>query len=408
MPYLPSLPENAALLDVFRAYPDTAGPLIDYHEVLLRGPSPLSVAERELIAVYVSGVNSCGYCHGVHTATAAAFGIPGTTLTGLLADIDTSPVNEPLKPLLRYVGKLTRTPSRMTRADADAVFAAGWDERALHDAVSVCALFNFMNRLVEGLGISASTDYSRSRRNAWPKAATPGSRSCSATPGDHPTGQPRGDQRTPGRVARGAMAATGVEAFPAPHHGPLSSPSQAATASTRRDHSAASRFRRGRPPQASCVDGGELGVRRHAPGHARTPRVPRPGQRHHHDPRQPPHPHLRVGSAGRRTRQRSRRRAARPRARHAIPVRGSCGLAGRRGILGLVRPAPRAQPPRPCRRTAGLGGSRHRGHHHQRRTRPDGGRAAPGPRPAGAAMQAVLALRAVLRQAGRHRTSRPG
>ena len=43
--------------------------------------------------------------------------------------------------------------------DAEAVFAAGWDERALHDAVLVCALFNFMNRMVEGLGIRADEAY---------------------------------------------------------------------------------------------------------------------------------------------------------------------------------------------------------------------------------------------------------
>ena len=43
----------------------------------------------------------------------------------------------------------------MTQADADAVYAAGWDEQALHDAVAVCALFNFMNRYVQGLGIPA-------------------------------------------------------------------------------------------------------------------------------------------------------------------------------------------------------------------------------------------------------------
>jgi hypothetical protein len=51
------------------------------------------------------------------------------------------------------------TPSRMTPQDDEAVFAAGWDERALHDAVSVCALFNFVNRLVEGLGIQADAGY---------------------------------------------------------------------------------------------------------------------------------------------------------------------------------------------------------------------------------------------------------
>ncbi len=44
MPYLPSLPRDAVLLDVFKAFPNTAGPLLDYHQVLLRGPSPFTVA----------------------------------------------------------------------------------------------------------------------------------------------------------------------------------------------------------------------------------------------------------------------------------------------------------------------------------------------------------------------------
>ena len=49
--------------------------------------------------------------------------------------------------------KLTLTPSRIGLADAAAVFSAGWDEQALFDAISVCALFNFMNRIVDGSGI---------------------------------------------------------------------------------------------------------------------------------------------------------------------------------------------------------------------------------------------------------------
>jgi uncharacterized peroxidase-related enzyme len=159
MPYLKSLPDDAVLLNVFQAYPDTARPLLDYHELVMRGPSPFSVAERELIAAYVSGVNACGYCHGVHTATAEAFGVPAGLLAAALADLDTAEVDDRMKPVLRYVQKLTRTPSRMTEADAGAVRAAGWDERALHDAVLVCALFNFMNRIVDGLGIRAENGY---------------------------------------------------------------------------------------------------------------------------------------------------------------------------------------------------------------------------------------------------------
>lgn len=159
MAFLPSLPPEARLLDLFKAFPETARPLLDYHQVLLRGPSPFSQAERELIAAYVSGLNACAYCHGVHTAVAEVFGVSEGLLADLVADLETASVDARLRPVLRYVRKLTLTPARITPGDAEEVFAAGWDERALHDAVSVCAPFNFMNRLVEGLGIHADRDY---------------------------------------------------------------------------------------------------------------------------------------------------------------------------------------------------------------------------------------------------------
>jgi len=91
--------------------------------------------------------------------TAEAFGVPPGLLTGLLADLDTAPVDEGMRALLAYVRKVTVTPSRITEADAEAVFAAGWDERALHDAVLVGALFNFMNRMVSGLGVTGDDSY---------------------------------------------------------------------------------------------------------------------------------------------------------------------------------------------------------------------------------------------------------
>lgn len=159
MAYLNLLPDNAVLMDVFRAFQETSRPLLDYHEVVMRGPSPFSVGERELIAAYVSGVNGCGYCHGVHTVTAEACGVPVGMAPAAVADLDSAPVPERMRPVLRYVDKLTRTPASVDQADADEVFAAGWDDRALHHAVMVCALFNFMNRMVEGHGITAGADY---------------------------------------------------------------------------------------------------------------------------------------------------------------------------------------------------------------------------------------------------------
>lgn len=159
MPILSSLAEDAHLIDIFKKFPVLYRPLIEYHEVLLRGPSPLTVAERELIAAYVSGLNSCTYCHGVHAATAEQFGVAAGLLRQLLENPDHAPVDERMKPLLAYVKKLTYSPNRLVPGDAEAVFAAGWNEQALHDAVSVCGLFNLMNRLVEGFGLRGDAAY---------------------------------------------------------------------------------------------------------------------------------------------------------------------------------------------------------------------------------------------------------
>jgi uncharacterized peroxidase-related enzyme len=159
MTRLTSLPDDAVLLDVFKAYPATSEPLLDYHETVMRGESPFTVAEREFIAAYVSGLNSCSYCHGVHTVAAEACGVPVGQIPTAVIDVDDADVPDRMKPVLRYVAKLTQAPSSVSDGDAQAVYAAGWDERALHDAVVVCALFNFMNRLVEGLGIRADANY---------------------------------------------------------------------------------------------------------------------------------------------------------------------------------------------------------------------------------------------------------
>lgn len=196
MPYLNSLPANAVLLDVFRAFPETSRPLLDYHELVMRGPSPFTVAEREQIAAYVSGVNNCGYCHGVHTATAEACGVPAGVLRATDADdLDAAGVDGRMAAVLRYVDKLTRTPAQLTRQDAERVFAAGWDERALHDAVLVCALFNFMNRLVEGLGIRADQDYFATSGNRLVEVGYAGLAALLDTPASTPASAPAAGQQ---------------------------------------------------------------------------------------------------------------------------------------------------------------------------------------------------------------------
>lgn len=155
MPFLPSISEEDKVPHVLAKFNTGTGkPLLEYHEALLRGESPFTVGEREMMAAYISGINACSYCYGAHTAVATRFGIAEVIITELIEDFDAAPVDEKLRPVLAYIRKLTLTPTRMTRADADQVFAAGWDERALYDVVQIASLYNFMNRFVEGLGLS--------------------------------------------------------------------------------------------------------------------------------------------------------------------------------------------------------------------------------------------------------------
>ena len=156
MPFFPSLPADAGVRHILSLNPAAGRALIEFHTAALRNASALPARDKELIAAYVSGLNACQYCFGVHAETAKAFGVEEGLVEQLLADPAAAAVDPRLRPLLAYARKLTMEPSRMTQADADAVFAVGWGETELHDAVLTVCLFNFMNRLLEGHGVKGN------------------------------------------------------------------------------------------------------------------------------------------------------------------------------------------------------------------------------------------------------------
>lgn len=159
MPQLRSLPEQPVMRDLYRAYPETCRPLGVLTEAAMRGPSPFTQGQRELIAAYVSRLNACTYCHGTHLGVAEACGVAPDLITALLADIETAQLEPRMKPILRYARKLTLSPARMTEADAASVYDVGWGDDALYSTVLVTALFNFYNRLVDGVGLNLPDGY---------------------------------------------------------------------------------------------------------------------------------------------------------------------------------------------------------------------------------------------------------
>lgn len=157
MPFFKSLPANAGPPNVFVAHKELYGPWSEMSQVMMNGPSPLSEGERELFLAFTAGAAGCEFVKVAHAEVAYEWGITEGLVDRLLEDIATAPVEERLKPLLSFVRKLAATPGKVTQADADAVFAAGWEERALHDAIAITARMAFMQRLVQGYGFTPLT-----------------------------------------------------------------------------------------------------------------------------------------------------------------------------------------------------------------------------------------------------------
>jgi uncharacterized peroxidase-related enzyme len=153
MPHI-ALPENQPGIRGAMAFrPETARPLNDLVEVLLRGPNSLTPGERELIATYVSYRNDCHYCQSIHGAIAAAHLNGDEELVcSVKADLEHANVSEKLKALLVIAGKVQRGGKQVTAKDVEHARSLGATDVEIHDTVLIAAAFCMYNRYVDGLG----------------------------------------------------------------------------------------------------------------------------------------------------------------------------------------------------------------------------------------------------------------
>lgn len=79
-------------------------------------------------------------------------------MTAVLADVESSPLDEPHKALFRFVDKVNGDSPRISANDLEKVRAAGWTDEAIYFAITVCALFNFYNRWIDATGVHALSD----------------------------------------------------------------------------------------------------------------------------------------------------------------------------------------------------------------------------------------------------------
>lgn len=147
MPHI-TVPEGLpGLLGLMAFKPATGARLADLIHQLLRGDGPLSYTDRELIAAYVSTLNSGDPCADPQAGTAHD---PGDAeLGGAAAGIDPR-----LRALLRLAAAVVGGGSRVTEEHTSAARAAGCDDEEIHDTVLLAATYCMISRYVDGLAIT--------------------------------------------------------------------------------------------------------------------------------------------------------------------------------------------------------------------------------------------------------------
>jgi uncharacterized peroxidase-related enzyme len=154
------LPEGVpGIRSAFMFRPETAEPMLQLAEVLLRGDNSLARGERELIAAYVSDLNECRFCQASHSAFAAAQLDGGADLVEQVKrDPEAAPIGDKLRTLLAIAAKVQAGGSTVTGEDVAAARAQGATDVEIHDTVLIAAAFCMFNRYVDGLAAWTPTE----------------------------------------------------------------------------------------------------------------------------------------------------------------------------------------------------------------------------------------------------------
>jgi uncharacterized peroxidase-related enzyme len=153
MPHINLPQEFPGIRSLFIFRPETAGPLNDLVQTLLHNPHPtLSAGERELIAAYVSRLNTCKYCCNIHGAIAQhQLGNNAELVQQVLTDPETAPISNKLRALLKIAAKVQSGGKNVTFEDVTFAKNEGATDIEIHDAVLIAAAFCMYNRYVDGL-----------------------------------------------------------------------------------------------------------------------------------------------------------------------------------------------------------------------------------------------------------------
>lgn len=132
---------------------------------LMRGRSDWTPGERELLAAFVSHLNQCRYCVGIHMET-AALGLARKVDIRTLEQWRESGFGERLNAAFELLEKRAAAPDSLRHEDFDRARMAGLSDGALHDLLAIGFMFDLVNRLADVFGFTTVDDEGRRKTAA--------------------------------------------------------------------------------------------------------------------------------------------------------------------------------------------------------------------------------------------------
>ncbi|HEU5144374.1 MAG TPA: peroxidase-related enzyme [Dermatophilaceae bacterium] len=131
----------------------------NYFNLLVNKEGHLTNADRELLAVVVSGLNRCNYCAVSHGAALRTYSEDARTADLVAVNWRQADLPEREAAMAAYAEKLTLQPAEVVEADLKPLYEVGLDDNQVLELVQVVGMFNMTNRISSALGFAPNAEY---------------------------------------------------------------------------------------------------------------------------------------------------------------------------------------------------------------------------------------------------------
>lgn len=146
------------IMKIHSLMPDTMIKHLELYLSIMFSKSNLTREEKEILAVVVSKNNNCDYCINHHAEALNHYWKNKERLDNFISTLDDDSFSDKFKRAIKYATKLTINPSSVTKDDIDELKNAGWSDEDILGINLIISYFNFVNRIVLGLGVEFSED----------------------------------------------------------------------------------------------------------------------------------------------------------------------------------------------------------------------------------------------------------